>query len=399
MEKLGPQSIGNTRTEKPNTHTETAVDIKKEIEEVSINSFDKIEGGALATPLGEKSTYNEQDWMILRTESFLSEHPDWKKLIETKKQWADLAYRDYLYHVKFGANIDLRNRVLDQIRFEAVERQNLGEQIIDEWFSKFGYSNGILKKEILNEYRNTISGYPEPENPSEAYTKTETQIKREQFSIDKWFIVKEITKALREIHEIESRHNITKHNINVETEDFLQSKELGFQNKENNIKQEFMSIPENDRKDWRDFYAKRLKEIRGQSKQAKDTLNEDRDEISKNYREQAEKRIHQLMLIVEQKKKDLEEVKEKEKLLGNKEKPTEEEMMAHSNELGEEYARRINKLILSFKVEDFNEFKTRQEIEDLESKINKLYQTIPYLTETGEPNKETLDSFKLQYGI
>lgn len=399
MEKLRPRNIGGNENEEFDTKIEALPDIKKEIEKVELTSFDKVEGGSLATPFGEKSKYNEQDWRILRTDSFLLEHPDWKNLIEVKKQWADLAYKEYLYNVKFGANINLRNRTLDQIRFEAVERDSLGEHIIDEWFSKFGYSNNTLKKEILSEYRNTVSSYPEPENPSESFIKTESQIKREQLAIEKWFLVKEIAKALREIHEIESQHNMLKHDINVETQDMSQSRELGFQKKENAIKQEFMNIPENVRREWRDYYAKRLKEIRVEHGQIQEKSNEDLNEINKHYQEKAEEKIHHLILTIEQKKKEIEEIKIKEKLLGNPEKPTEDDRRTHKNELVDESRRRINQLILGFKVENFDELKIREEIRDLENKLNNLHKSIPYLTETGEPNKETLDAFKIKNNI
>lgn len=379
------------------SNKEEAIKIKSEIQAVEVGYFDKNLDGFI-TPLGEKSQYDEQDWKTLRTESFLAEHDEWKQLVDSKKEWVSAACKETWFNSNYGHNIDARNRALDQIRFEGIEKKGLTEDMITAQFSKFGYKYDALVKKIISEYNNIKSSAFVPEKPSESYQKTSAYLERQRLAVDKHWAIRNIKEALLEIKDIESKKHGRSHEADIFLGVVLQKEQDLLQEKESNIKQHFMDIPEQLRSELRQRYASELKRVREEALEESNIHKKDYDSALDMYSQHSEKRIAELMATVERYKKELEEIKEREAVLAAYEPPTNDDQKAFFAERDEEVERKINKLILTFKVEGFDEFESRRKIKEIEDRVVQLSLSIPYL-ENGEPNRNTLDVFKKDKGL
>lgn len=384
--------LQNQKELKPSEET---TNIEKEIEQIELSFLDKV-GDMPATPFGEKSQYKERDWKILRTHSSLEEHPQWKKLIEIKKEWTSLEYAQYWNTVEFGERIDIRNRVLDQIRFEAVQKQNLNEQIIEEWFAKFNYNNSVLKEKLLSAYKKNHK-YPRPENPSDSYIRAEAQTELEHIAVDIWWAVRDIKKALQEIQSIEKQNHGIAHTIDVDTQDILRINQEKADSVELSIKEEYMDISADKQAKWRQVYANRLKEFHQDVDKKEEQIMSDSSAVYEHNQKQAEETKQRLLSLIEQKKEEITKLKSRETVLKQQEKSSGEDIEQFKNEQQEEIRRQINETVLSFKV-DFDEFTVSQKIKELEGIMNNISKTTPYL-DNGEPDKPTLDSFKSEHNI
>ena len=248
------------------------------------------------------------------------------------------------------ALIELRNRVLDQIRFEAVKSGGLTEEMIDKQFDTYGYQNSSLKKELLAAYRQVQhKGESVPQYPSEAFIKGSAAIKREHAYIDKQNAAIDIATNLRKLHESEMRQGTAAHSMNLEKQDIEANRETSQQEKEQEIKDKYMDIPSGYRAEVRPQAAEALRESRHSYGEAQERLERDTEKI-KNWQAEGFEDVQQgYKNEVEKATNHLQEARVEFDKHTDIEEPTNEEWKTYSKEERGAWDEKVNNVILSFK--------------------------------------------------
>lgn len=248
--------------------------------------------------------------------------------------------------------IELQNRVLDQIRFEAVKEGGLTEEMIDTQFTVYDYHNSTLKKELLDAFRRIQHrGESAPEYPSEAFIKGSAALKQEFAYTNKLIAAQEIAQNLRSLHKNEISENRVEHSMNLEKQDLESYKEESQQNEEQKIKDMYMDTPALYRADFRTQAADALRDSRESFQNEKRTTEGDIQKIKEWQKEGFEGMNQDHHDAIEKATNKLQEARIEFDQYKDTQEPTAEEWKSYSKEEQEAWTQKINALILSFKKE------------------------------------------------
>ncbi len=364
----------------------------------TIVGLDKTADGKFLTPTNSVSEYSEKDWKTLRTEAFLSTHPEWKELYSSQKEWQDLATLEASMESRYGAHIEERNRFLDSLRSTAVEKGELSKEMIETAAQQFGYTSPSLVNEIYDRYDREIRNRAlAPEDPSEAYKKYTALERRNRAYLEKIIYAQDVATSLREQKKIEDEQNALNHRITVETNSAIEKKEDAFIEKEKQLKaklrQSISEIPLLDRMQWRPHFADQLRTLRAEhAEDISDTVQGGK-EIREVYAEQTGEALYSAQHDTYLNAQNLSAAQNDFDAVKNIPAPTNEEIKEARIEIEDTISAAINALLLEYKVEGYDELSTKKRIVELEEKIAQLAKNIPYLNAGGEPNRETLQAF------
>lgn len=354
--------------------------------------------GKFLTPSNAKSTYSEKDWKTLRTEAFLQSHPEWKQIVDAKREWWDLATTETIMLSRYGTDVEGRNRFLDVLRTRAVENHGLTKAMIEEVSASVGYSYPKLTDEIYSRYEQEIKNRNiTPTESSDAYTKYTALERRSRDYIGKIVYATDVANTLREQKKYEDMQHTKNHYLNVEIGDTQEKEHASFLEKEtalkNRIRESIKEIPLLDRMQWRPGFAGELRALR---KEYSDTV-EDRERGDESIREDMNRQftekkadISRDALSAAQK---LGEYQNSVDSVKDIPVPTKQESGQVKQEIVDAVSDAINALILEYKVVGYDEVGTKKRALEIEQKIATLLKSTPYLNASGEPNRETLQEF------
>ncbi len=364
----------------------------------TIVGLDRTYDGTFLTPTNSASEYSEKDWKTLRTEAFLSTHPEWNELYASQKEWQDLATLETAMQSRYGEHIDERNRFLDSLRSTAVEKGELSKEMIEAAATAFGYTSPSLVNEIYDRYEREIRNRRlEPEDPSDAYQKYTALQRRNRAYLEKIIYAQDVARGLRKQKMAEDKQGAFNHKVTTETNILVEKKQDAFADKEKALKvklrESITQIPLLDRMQWRPHFADQLRTLRADHTEYVSSIARDYEglrDVGNAKTEVALKNIQSETLSAAQKlgeaQNDFDGVK-------GIPAPTKEEIKEVHAEIEDAVSTAINALLLEYKVEGYDELSTKKRIVELEEKIAQLAKNIPYLNASGEPNRETLEAF------
>jgi hypothetical protein len=246
--------------------------------------------------------------------------------------------------------VELHNRVLDQIRFEAIKMGGLTEEMIDQQFALYNYHDSSLKKDLLSAFRHIqYKGESVPEHPSNGFTKASAALKRERAYTEKLIAAQDIAHTLKNIHTNEILENSAEHSMNVEKQDLQSYKEESQQDKEQKIKDTYIDIPAQYQSDFRTQAADALRDSRKLFQDEKQTTESDIQKI-KDWQKDTFQEMNQIEYdALERATDNLSEARSDFDQYKDTQEPTAEEWKSYSKEEQEAWAQKINTLVLSFK--------------------------------------------------
>jgi hypothetical protein len=364
-----------------------------------IQELDCTADGKFLTPTNAVSEYSEKDWKTLRTEGFLNAHPQWKELYESQKEWQDLAIKETLMQRQYGHHIDDRNRFLDSLRFSAVEKGELSKEMIEKIGKEAGYESPSLASEIYDRYEREIRnrGAIPPEDPSEAYQKYTALERRDRIYIEKLWRAAEIAKGLREQDALEKKQQAKNNQLSVESQAMIEKKTESNLEQEAKLKarlrESISHIPLLDRMQWRPGFAGTLRELRNEHADIIADMHNSTESVRQNMNAQYEEKIADVQSETMSAMQKLAEAQNSFEALKNIPDLTKEEITEAHKEGEDAISSAINALILQYKAPTYDEAGTKKRAIELEEKIAQLAKNIPYLNDSGEPNRETLQKF------
>jgi HAMP domain-containing protein len=306
--------------------------------------------------------------------------------------------------IKYGVNIEGRNRALDQVRFEAVEKGYLTGDMLAKLDDEKGYYNPALKEQILARYESEILNKRiVPEHPSEAYIKTQALLKRNRAYLEKQVYAQDIAKSLRQSAAVEQKHEADQFLIKDHIAQVTEKKDAEFAKTKKTLKEKLLGylsdIPLIQRKDSRPAFAKQLRNIQTTHAEAIQDVHEGNAAVSERRQETHANMQQEILREIESRMWQLSDARADFDAQKSIDVPTDAEKQQARSEEIEAVEQAINALLLSYKVEGYDEGATHRAMAELETKIQKHIATIPYVDEKGEPRAEEIQAFKAQHSV
>ena len=245
---------------------------------------------------------------------------------------------------------ETRNRVLDQIRFQAVKEGGLTEEMIDRQFAAYNYTDTALKKELLAAYR-TIQhkGESTPEHPSQGFIRASAALGRDRAYTDKLNAAYEIASNLKKLHASEHTEHEAAHSMSLEKQDIESNRAQEQQEKEEKIKKTYMEIPSNYRADFRNHAAEALRSSRQEFKNNQDVFNRDTERITEWQKDAFNNQQQEYQNDIDKATDTLNKARSEFDTYKGIDHPSVEDWKTYSQEERESWDKKVNDIILSFK--------------------------------------------------